>query len=94
MEVDIKDQSAKHIELEVDDDQTFFNPLREKLLLDDKVELVTYSTKHPLVDRPTFYVRVKDGKPMTAINRAIKALKKDFNEITKTFESSTKSFKG
>ncbi|MHB8361274.1 MAG: DNA-directed RNA polymerase subunit L [Thermoplasmataceae archaeon] len=60
-------------------DNTLLRPLVEELLKDDQVEESNYYIKHPVIDNPRVYIKVKSGKPQAAIKRSI-------NRLTKIFE--------
>ncbi|EQD68555.1 DNA-directed RNA polymerase subunit L [mine drainage metagenome] len=60
-------------------DNTLLRPLVEELLKDEQVEESNYYIKHPVIDNPRVYVKVKSGKPQAAIKRSI-------NRLTKIFE--------
>ena len=83
------------IELEIDgENETLLEPLKQRLLEDEKVETATYIRGHPQLDKTKLYVKVKDGKPQAAIKRAAKSLAKDFSDIRKLFEKEAGQFEG
>lgn len=62
-------------------DNTLLRPLVEEILKDDMVEESRYYIKHPVIDDPEIYVRVKSGKPQAAVKRSIKRLSKTFEDL-------------
>jgi len=57
-------------------DNTILRPLADELIRDDQVEEARYYIKHPIIDNPKIYVKVKTGKPQAAVKRSIKKLSK------------------
>lgn len=75
-----KDKSSVKLEM-LNYDNTLLRPLVEEILKDDMVEESRYYIKHPVIDDPEIYVRVKSGKPQAAIKRSIKRLSKTFEDL-------------
>jgi DNA-directed RNA polymerase subunit L len=71
MELEIvnKDENSITIKI-IGEDHTFCNALRKVLQSDDSVSAASYSIAHPLLEPPKFYVKVKKGRPETALTRA------------------------
>jgi len=87
MEVKLISHDEESIELEiVGENETFLYPLRTKLLDDKKVTYASYFLGHPLLDNPRIVVRVSDGKPLEALQRATKALNKEYRDLREQFE--------
>ncbi len=63
-------------------DNTILRPLVEELLRDEQVEQSKYYIKHPVIDNPAIYVKVKSGKPQAAVKRAIKKLSKIYENMS------------
>ena len=80
-----KDKRSMEIEL-LDEDTTLLTPLLEALLKDPKVDYATFYREHPLLENYKIYVRVKEGKPQTALKRAAKAVGKNYEEALKKVE--------
>ena len=81
MELKLLKKGKQSIEFELmDADKTVLYPLVEELLNDNKVELARYIVGHPQLDNPKIFVEVKEGKPQTAIKKAIKKIEKQFKE--------------
>lgn len=79
MEVAVKKETKKEFELEVIEDNTILNPLKQRLLMNKDVEYAEWSVDHPLLSNPTFYVRVKKGEAKEAVKKAIQELKEDID---------------
>ncbi len=45
------------------------------------MEEARYYIKHPIIDNPEIYVRVKTGKPQAAVKRSIKRLSKVYENL-------------
>ena len=76
------------MEIEVIDGmESVLMPLQQKLLDDDKVETATITRHHKALDNPILYVKVKDGKPQTAIKRATKSLANEVKEFSQLFDA-------
>lgn len=71
-------------------DNTLLRPLVEEILRDDMVEESRYYIKHPVIDDPEIYVRVKSGKPQAAVKRSIKRLSKTFEDLESDFQKEIK----
>ena len=81
MEIQLVDKDKDSIRILIKDaDMTLISPLVKELLEDDQVAEVKYTPAHPDLDVPTLYVRVKTGKPQTALKRAAKSLSNTFKE--------------
>lgn len=84
-----KDKNSVKLEM-LNYDNTLLRPLVEEILRDDMVEESRYYIKHPVIDDPEIYVRVKSGKPQAAIKRSIKRLSKTFEELESDFDKEIK----
>lgn len=62
-------------------DNTLLRALVDEILRDEQVEESRYYIKHPVIDNPQIYVKVKSGKPQAAVKRAIKKLSKTFESL-------------
>jgi DNA-directed RNA polymerase subunit L len=82
-----KDKDSMHIQVR-DADMTLIQPLISELLADEQVEEVKYITGHPDLDLPVLFVKVKSGKPQTALKRASKTLANEFKEAREKLDKS------
>lgn len=81
MELKVLRKEKSEIELELSErDDTLLYPLVQQLQSDETVEIARYITGHPLLEKTRLYVRVKEGKPETALKRAAKTLAKKFED--------------
>lgn len=63
-------------------DNTLLRPLVEELLSDEQVEESRYYIKHPVIDNPQIYIKVKTGKPQAALKRSLKKLSKVYENLS------------
>jgi DNA-directed RNA polymerase subunit L len=82
-----KDKDSIHVQVR-DADMTVIQPLISELLADEGVEEVKYTIGHPTLDIPVLYVKVKSGKPQTALKRATKTISNEFKEAREKLEKS------
>lgn len=77
----------KEMEIEVlGENETFLNPIKQKLLQDKDVEVAEYVIEHPLLAVPRIYVRTKGGiKPQVVLKRTVKALIKEYKDFEDGF---------
>jgi DNA-directed RNA polymerase subunit L len=88
MELKLLKKDARSIEIEVlGEGELNLMPIQQKLLADDKVEIATLTRKHRQLDNPVLYVRVKEGKPQTAVKRATKALANEVKDFSQLFDA-------
>ncbi|MCL4337385.1 MAG: DNA-directed RNA polymerase subunit L [Candidatus Thermoplasmatota archaeon] len=62
-------------------DNTILRPLVDEILKDEQVEETRYYIKHPIIDNPEIFVKVKTGKPQAAVKRSIKRLSKIYENL-------------
>jgi DNA-directed RNA polymerase subunit L len=62
-------------------DNTILRPLIDEILRDEQVAEARYYIKHPIIDTPKIFVRVKTGKPQAAVKRSIKRLSKVYENL-------------
>lgn len=85
------EKEDRSISLEVQgEDDTILNLIRQRLLEDDNVSAATYTREHPRLDNPQLDVTVVRGKPENAIEKAVKAVRKEFDEFETAFLDATK----
>ncbi len=90
MELKVVSKDKNTIEIELEKDETFVSALREKLVSDENVENAICSTGHPMIDKPKIFVRVKKGKPESALEKAVKKLGKEIEDFKTAFEKTEK----
>jgi len=89
MELKLLEKDKDSIQVQIRDaDMTLIQPLINELLTDEGVAEVKYITGHPDLDIPVLYVKVKSGKPQTALKRAAKTISNEFKEAREKLEKS------
>ncbi|MBO3802705.1 MAG: DNA-directed RNA polymerase subunit L [Candidatus Brockarchaeota archaeon] len=82
----VKKLSANELEIEfVGEGHTFYNLIKEYLLLDERVLFAAYKVEHPLSKKAKLYVRAK-RQPETAVSEAAAKLAKDAGAVAEFFE--------
>lgn len=82
MELKLVNKEKDSMEIEIlGENETLLEPLKQKLLEDDNVEIATFLMGHPMLESPKLIVKVKSGKPQAALKKAAKALANDFEEF-------------
>jgi len=87
MKISIQEKSEKEIYIDMDvTDMTLLHPLVEELVKDKNVDIAEYKIGHPELDKAILHVRMKSGKPETAIKKATKTIVDSFNDLKNGFE--------
>jgi DNA-directed RNA polymerase subunit L len=82
MKVNLISKDKDYMEFQLDEaSETLLIPLRNQLLADESVEMANYNVRHPRLDTPVFYLKVRSGKPQNAIKKATKSLSNQFKEM-------------
>ncbi|MGC8505871.1 MAG: DNA-directed RNA polymerase subunit L [Thermoplasmata archaeon] len=84
-----KDKNSITLEM-LNYDNTLLRPLIEELLKDEQVEESRYYIKHPVIDNPQIFVKVKTGKPQAAVKRAIRKLSKRYESLSEDLSKAIK----
>lgn len=91
MQLELIEKDKDSIKIGIKDaDMTLISPLVTELLEDDAVSEVKYTAAHPDLEYPTLLVRVRTGKPQTALKRASKTLAGQFREARERLEKELK----
>lgn len=91
MEIELLEKDKDSIKIRIKDaDMTLISPLVKELLNDKEVDEVKYTAGSQSLTHPTLYVKVKSGKPQTALKRASKALA---NEVKDARDKLAKTLK-
>ncbi len=82
------EKGKDHIEVELSEPtgNVLLEPLKERLLADDTVEMATHDSDHPMYGKRRLFVRVKSGKPQNAVKRALKDITGEFTEAKKAVD--------
>ncbi len=75
-------------------DNTLLRPLVEELLRDEQVEESKYYIKHPVIDNPQIFIKVKTGKPQAALKRSLKKLSKIYEGLSVDLAKEVKELNG
>jgi len=87
MKINIVERTDKEIFIEMDQtDMTLLHPLVEELIKDKNVDVAEYKIGHPELDKPGLHIKMKSGKPETALKKAIKTIVDGFSDLKKGFE--------
>ena len=62
-------------------DNTLLRPLMDEILKDEQVKEARYFIKHPIIDNPKIFIKVKSGKPQAALKRSVKRLSKVYENV-------------
>ncbi|NIP33579.1 MAG: DNA-directed RNA polymerase subunit L [Thermoplasmata archaeon] len=81
-----KGKNQIEIELSEPTGNVLLEPLKEKLLADDTVDMATHDSDHPMYGKRRLFVRVKSGKPQNAVKRALKEITSEFTDAKKAVE--------
>lgn len=87
MELKAVTLTDKEMEIEVlGENETFLNPIKQKLLADKDVDIAEYVIEHPLLSIPRIYFRTRGTtRPQVVLKRTVSALAKEFKEFEDQF---------
>jgi DNA-directed RNA polymerase subunit L len=74
----------------IGEDHTLCNILRKVLQSDESVTAAAYSIEHPLLEHPKIYVKVKKGRPETALTRAAEQIIASCGDLSKQLSRAIK----
>jgi DNA-directed RNA polymerase subunit L len=81
MEIALLDKDKDSIKVSIKGaDMTLITPLVQGLLEDKDVAEVKYTIGHSQLEQRTLFIRVKTGKPQSALKKTAKALTNEFKE--------------
>lgn len=82
MEIKVIEQKKNKIIFElVEGTHTFSNALKDALMKNKHVEIVTYDVDHPLVSHPQFILETDGEDPLKVLTDAAKKLQKELDEF-------------
>ncbi len=88
MKIEFLKNEKNKIELKIiGEDHTLCNILRRELWNDNDVDVAAYTIDHPLVSDPIMLVETKKSDPKKALLNAADSLKKQIEELKKSFSS-------
>lgn len=88
MKINILSKTKNEMKFEIEGEgHTFCNLLQHALLEDKSVEMAGYDIRHPLVAKPIFQVRIREGRsPEKVLFKALEKIGQDISEFLKEFE--------
>ncbi len=87
MELELISKDKRSIEVKVPKTaETLILPLEHELIADSKTEYAAFTKEHPFLGDPLLRIRVKDGKPQTALKRASRIILKDLGDFETKFD--------
>lgn len=91
MELNLIDKGKDSIDIEFDGvDESVIHMIITELNSDDKVKEASYTVGHPMIDKPRMHVVVVEGKPQTAVKKAIRQVGRQFKEARELFDKAAK----
>ncbi len=87
-----KDHDSIRIELPRGE-ETILIPLVEALQSEEKVVEARYLLGHPILDRPTLYLKTKGEKPQQVLKRVLKDLADGYGDTLAAFEKKADKIK-
>ncbi|MCC6019760.1 MAG: DNA-directed RNA polymerase subunit L [Thermoproteaceae archaeon] len=86
LQLEILKLDDKYLEIKArGDTYTLFPPIVEYLSRDPDVEYVQFDVDHPLLENVHFKVKVRSGNPLKAVERAVRAILQDLEELERGF---------
>ncbi|MCI4320284.1 MAG: DNA-directed RNA polymerase subunit L [Thermoplasmata archaeon] len=87
MEIRVVEKEHDVLRLELPrGEETLLIPLVEMLQAEEKVVEARYYLGHPLLDRPTLYLKTKGEKPQQVLKRVLKDLSDVYSDALATFD--------
>lgn len=94
MDLELISKDKRSIEIRVSkSEETLILPLEHELLKDSKTEYAAFTKRHPFLSDPLIRVRVKDGKPQTALKRASRTILRDLGDFEAKLDKAIMKFK-
>jgi len=91
MEIELLEKEKDSIKVRIiGADMTLITPLVQELLEDKDVAEVKYTIGHSTLEEPTLFIRVKTGKPQSALKKSAKALTNEFKETREALQKELK----
>ena len=91
MEIELLEKEKDSIKVRIiGADMTFITPLVQGLLEEKDVAEVKYTIGHSQLEDPTLFLRVKAGKPQSALTKTAKALTNEFKEAREALQKDLK----
>jgi len=91
MELKLVDKGKNFLKIEISEaDDTLLYPLISELLKDKNISEARYVTGHPQLDKPVIFVKVKKGRPQTALKKAAETLSDQFRQCRELLKKAAK----
>jgi DNA-directed RNA polymerase subunit L len=94
--MDIKVVEKEHDSLRIElpkGEETLLIPLVEALQAEEKVVEARYFLGHPILDRPTLFLKTKGEKPQQVLKRVLKDLADGYGDTLTAFEKKADKIK-
>lgn len=87
MELRARTINDHELEIEVlGENETFLNPIKQRLLAEKDVEIAEYVIEHPFLSVPRIYLRTRgSSKAQAVLKRAVMDLLKEYKEFEDQF---------
>jgi DNA-directed RNA polymerase subunit L len=94
MEIHVVEKEHDTLRLEIPkSEETLLIPLVETLQKEEKVVEARYYLGHPLLDRPTLYLKTKGEKPQAVLKRVLKDLADLYGDALADFDKKAEKVK-
>jgi DNA-directed RNA polymerase subunit L len=91
MEIELVEKEKDSIKVRIKGgDMTLITPMVQGLLEDKDVAEVKYTIGHTQLEEPTLFIRVKTGKPQSALKKTAKALTSEYKEARELLQKELK----
>lgn len=91
MDLKIIEKTADEVRVEFEgESHTILNLLRTELLADDRVAIVTYDTKFPIMDNPIFRLKTTGADPMVVMREAASRISSQCEEFSSLYAKAVK----
>ncbi|NPV61713.1 MAG: DNA-directed RNA polymerase subunit L [Methanotrichaceae archaeon] len=91
MKLTIIEKTADEVRVEFEgESHTILNLLRTELLADDRVAIVTYDTKFPIMDNPVFRLKTKGADPIAVMREAASRISSQYEEFSALYAEAVK----
>lgn len=87
MEIRKLQYEGNELEFEVlNENETLLNPIKQRLLAHEDVDLAEYVIEHPSLAVPRIFLRTKKGDPLKVLRQVLKDLQKEYKDLAKLIE--------
>jgi DNA-directed RNA polymerase subunit L len=94
MDVTVLEKEHDVLRIEIPrSEETLLVPLVEMLQAEEHVLEARYYFGHPLLDRPTLYLRTKGEKPQQVLKRVLKDLADQYGDVLSAFDKQAEKVK-